>query len=175
VISSSAFADDGKVEVAGFGGINYITSGGGTHAMGGGSLGVRAVEHLRVFGEFTYSQLGSLDASTQDVSASLKDKLYSFGGGVDYGFGSSQRAVPYVLGVLGDGHETYGLSASAGGQSVSQNIETFNHFYAGFGGGVRLFVGEHWGFKPEVRYQRYTSSGWNSVIATVGVFYQFGH
>jgi hypothetical protein len=36
------------VEVAGFGGVNHITSGGGTHAMGGGSVGVRVINHLRL-------------------------------------------------------------------------------------------------------------------------------
>jgi hypothetical protein len=174
--SATAFADDGKVELAGFGGLNHVTSGVGNHGIGGASIGVRVVNHLRLFGEFTYSQIGSINASTQDVSASLKDKVYGFGAGAEYGFAASRRVVPYVVGAVGDAHETYGLTASAGGQSASENLATFNHAYFGGGGGVRFYAGDHWGFKPEVRYQRYTGTGgWTSIVATVGFFFQFGN
>jgi hypothetical protein len=73
------------------------------------------------------------------------------------------------MAALGAGH------FSAGAEGVSVSIG--NSVYSGFGGGVRVYVGEHWGVKPEVRYQRYLSSvaqGTNSVLYTVGIFYQFG-
>jgi hypothetical protein len=46
----------------------------------------------------------------------------------------------------------------------------------GAGGGVRIYAGKNWGFKPEVRYQRYQLSGGyiNTAIFSGGVFYQFG-
>jgi len=175
LFTTAAFAEDGKGEVAGFGGGIAMTGGAGTHALVGGSAGVRIVTHLRLFGEFTYSQLGSYSASEEGVSASVKDKLYGFGGGVDYSFGSSKRLVPYFVAAVGAGHESLGVSASAGGATASENLATSNSVYLGVGGGVRFYAGDNWGIKPEVRYQRYSgSNGGSSAVFTVGIFYQFG-
>jgi hypothetical protein len=94
---------------------------------------------------------------------------------VNYSLGSSEKFVPYVLGALGVGRQSLGLSASAGGSSASENLATSNSAYLGVGAGARIFVGDSWGFKPEFRYQRYTGSqGGNSAVFTVGLFYQFG-
>jgi hypothetical protein len=37
-------------------------------------------------------------------------------------------------------------------------VTVANDAYLGAGGGVRFYVGKNWGFKPEVRYQRYQGS-----------------
>jgi hypothetical protein len=174
LLSASAFAE-GKVEVAAFGGGLTITDG-GTHALAGGSADVRVIEHLRLFGEFSYTQLSTESMSYQGVSATAKDRLYNYGGGVDVSFGSSKRVVPYFLGVVGVGHQSLNLTASAAGISASANLATSNAVYIGGGGGVRLYVGNMWGFKPEFRYHRYTGSntGANAAVFTFGFFYQFG-
>jgi hypothetical protein len=178
LFSTSAFADDGKVEVAGFGGGTTIADGVGTHAMVGGSAGIRVVEHLHIFGEFSLVPLASasLSDSSAGVTAHGTDRLYNFGGGMDYGFGSSKRVVPYVVAAVGVGHESASATAAASGTSVTVSM-TSNSVYLGFGGGVRLYAGNHWGVKPEFRYQRYTNSGGssNSAVFTVGLFYQFGN
>jgi hypothetical protein len=174
LFTTYAFAQDGKVEVAGFGGGIYLSGGAGTHALVGGSGAVRIVDHLRMFGEFSYSELGSASASDEGVSATVKNKLYSIGGGADYSFGSSKRVVPYVLAAGGVGHQTVGLSASVGGTTASANVATSNSAYVGVGGGVRIYAGDNWGFKPEVRFQRYSGAdGGSSGVFTVGIFYQF--
>jgi hypothetical protein len=69
----------------------------------------------------------------------------------------------------------------AGHVAVSASTITIglgNSLYSGFGGGVRVYVTDHLGIKPEVRYQRYLTNllqGTNTVVYTVGVFYQFGN
>ena len=179
LFSTLAFADDGKVEVAGFGGGTTIAGGVGTHAVVGGSASIRVIEHLHIFGEFSLVPLASTSLSDSStgvtVNAHGTDRLYNFGGGVDYGFGSSKRVVPYVLVAAGVGHESASATATASGYSATVNM-TSNSVYLGVGGGVRLYAGDHWGVKPEFRFQRYTASsgGSNSAVFTVGLFYQFG-
>ena len=174
---------DGKMELAGYGGGISIDQGGGTHAIIGGSVGAAIVDKLRVFGEFNYAPLGSAsfagDVEGVSVLAHVSQKLYNFGGGVEYGFGSSTRAVPYVLGAIGIGHSalTGTGTGSMGSVRASADIsESSNALYFGGGGGIRLYAGQHWGIKPEFRYQRYQQSegGGNTFVYTVGLFFQFG-
>ena len=180
LFAASAFAQGGKVEVAGFGGGLAIT-GGGINPLFGGSGDVRVTDHLRVFGEFTYSPLSSLATSAANEASSMTGaavtasvKLIDFGGGVDYSFGSSKRVVPYVLGVVGVGHLAVSATATIDGQTGSGSASN-DSVYLGAGAGVRIFAGQSWGIKPEFRYQRYGGSiASNSAVFTVGLFYQFG-
>ncbi|MGA2739006.1 MAG: hypothetical protein ABSG65_16330 [Bryobacteraceae bacterium] len=162
----SALTWAGGAEVSGFGGGITVGGGLGTHGVFGGSGAVRIGDHIHVFGDINHSTILSESISGVTGTAGLTN----FGGGVDYSFGSSTtRLRPYVMAALGAGH------FSAGAEGVSVSIG--NSVYSGFGGGVRVYVGEHWGVKPEVRYQRYLSSvaqGTNSALYTVGLFYQFG-
>ncbi len=172
----------GGVEVSGFGGGITLDGGVGTHAAYGGSAAYLLGDNVHLFGEFSYTTLASETVSSGTTTANAAVNLASYGGGADYSFGSpSSKLRPYVLAALGVGH-FYG-NGSSGGTSVSLGIT--NDIYAGIGGGIRLYLGKHWGLKPEVRYQRYNSSqssllgatigSSNSVQYTVGVFYQFGH
>jgi hypothetical protein len=175
LLSASAFAqEEGKVEVAAFGGASYVTGGQGVHPLFGGSVDTRVVDHLRVFGEFSIMPLASATESMSGVVASGSEKLTSFGGGLDYGFGSSKRVVPYVLLAVGDGRLSASATANGGGYSVSVGMAS-NSIYFGVGGGARIYIGEHWGIKPEVRVERYGISNVFSTVAfTAGLFYQFG-
>jgi hypothetical protein len=172
-LAVSAFAQDGRVEVTGFGGAIVIDQGGGTHALFGGSAGVRVTQGLRLFGEFSVAPLASATASEGGVTASGSEKLYNFGGGVDYSFGSSQRFVPYVIAAGGLGRDSASATAEPLGASFSI---VSNSAYFGFGSGARIYAGHNWGFKPEVRFQRYqaSSGGSNTVVVTGGIFFQFG-
>jgi len=163
VLSVIAWA--GGAEVSGSLGAITIGQGGGTHAVYGGAGGVRIGDHIHLFGEVNHSTILTLTDSGVTGNAGLTN----FGGGADFSFGSPTSKVrPYVTAALGVGH----FYASA--QGVSLTIT--NSAYTGFGGGVRVYVGEHWGVKPEIRFQRYLSSLFqvNSAVYTVGLFYQFG-
>jgi hypothetical protein len=75
-----------------------------------------------------------------------------------------------MMTMIGAGHLE--VSASAIGFSLG------NSLYSGFGGGVRVYLTDHFGIKPEVRYQRYLTNllqGTNAAAYTVGAFYQFGN
>lgn len=86
------------------------------------------------------------------------------------------KVKPYALAVLGDGHSSNnGTTTTTGGASsstISYNV-TNDSFYVGFGGGIRLFVTERVGIRPEFRYLRHPDGGYD-VMFTVGAFYQFG-
>ena len=179
LFSAAAFAQDGKVEVAGFGG-GLAMTGAGVNALAGGSGDVRVTDNLRVFGEFTYSPLSSLAASAANEASALTGvnvtahvKLFDFGGGIDYSFGSS-KVRPYALVALGVGHTSVSATATVDGVSGTGSSST-DSAYVGVGGGVRIYAGQNWGIKPEFRYQRYGGSlASNSAVFTVGLFYQFG-
>jgi hypothetical protein len=180
LLASLAYADS-SIEIAGYGGGMTLDQSGGTHAVAGGSAGIHFGK-AAVFGEFNYVPLASASASGNVMGISVtsqgSEKLYNFGGGFTYDFGSSTRVVPYVLGVLGVGHSSVkatGSAANLGPFSISVNASD-NAVYGGGGAGVRLYAGQHWGIKPEVRFQRYQQSGGggNTVLYTVGLFYQFG-
>ncbi len=170
------------VEVSGSGGGITLDGGGGTHAVIGATGAYRLGDHVHLFGEFSYSTLASSSFSTSasgvSVTGNARVKLANFGGGADYSFRSSEAKVrPYITGALGVGH-FYGTGSGTGSNGVSANVSigVTNALYSGVGGGIRLYLGQHWGLKPEVRYQRYQSSliGSNTVQYTVGLFYEFG-
>lgn len=180
--TSVSFGAD-KIEVAGYGGGISIRDGGGTHALVGGSVAGAVLDKLRLFGEFSFAPLGSASLASSvegiDVQAHASAKLYNFGGGFDYSFGSSTRAVPYVLGVIGIGHSAIaatGVGTMGTVRATADLSESSNAVYYGGGGGIRLYAGPHWGIKPEFRYQRYQDSGGgvNTFAYTVGLFFQFG-
>jgi hypothetical protein len=179
--SACAFGASG--EIAGFGGGALFTGGGGTHPAAGGSVSYLVGQGLRVFGEFSYAPGAgaSVSGTSSGVSfqATASEKLYNYGGGVDYSFGRSERVVPYMLVALGAGRLSASGSgtASSGANTANVNLSTaVNGFNYGVGGGVRIYAGKHWGIKPEFRYQRFTASAGsqNEMYFTGGVFYQFG-
>jgi hypothetical protein len=160
-------------EVSGFGGTITIDSGVGTHPAYGAAAAFRLGDNVHLFGEFSSAKL--LTETISGVTASAK--VMNYGGGADYSFGSSKSKLrPYVTAGFGVGH----FSASGPGISLTIN----NALYGEVGGGVRLYLGKHWGLKPEARYQRYSSSqssllqatiaGSNAVAYTGGLFFQFG-
>jgi len=160
-------------EVSGFGGAATLNGGGGTHPVFGGSGGVQLADHLHIF--FEVNHLHLLNVSTVDASGNpttVGAGLTNFGGGVDYSFGSPGSKVrPYVLTSVGDGR----IGASAEGVSAG-----VNSFYVGVGGGARVYLGKHWGIKPEVRVQHYVATvlgetgTYTGVYFTGGVFLELG-
>jgi len=176
-------AEGGRGEVAGFGGVVRLSDGGGSHAIAGGTVGVNAGRIIHLFGEFNYIPLGSESqtASYQGipVQASASARMLNFGGGLQLRVPTGEsKAEPYFLTAFGYGRQSVQGSASANylGTPMSVSVDASQgNAYAGFGGGLRYFVGKRWGVRPEFRYQKYFGDGAGSLVtASGGVFFQFG-
>lgn len=165
----SAFAGNGPEVYGSAGGIT-IAGGGGSHPIYGGGASIGLGDNLRVFGEINYNNIVSASVSGSNGSGSGSVHLLGAGGGVDYSFFNTESRVrPYVTGTVGLDHMTLNVSALGTNVGVSSNS-----LYYGGGGGLRYFIGKHWGVKPEVRYQRSVDTG-NTLIYSVGLFYRFGN
>jgi hypothetical protein len=167
-------------EVSASGGANSMDGGVGTHSLVAMNAGFRFAGRVHIFGEGSWTQLASSTLQTSSGSGTTTAtgtvNLASFGGGVDVGFGSSSRFLPYIVTAMGVGHFYAKGSASGSGTSVSVSLPITNDIYYGAGAGIRIYAGRHWGFKPEFRYQRYDGSllKVNSFSYTGGLFWQFG-
>ena len=161
--------EQGQIEATGQ--IGFV-SGIGTHGAFGGSAGAALNQRVFAFGEFLYIPLGSSTITVLGVNQSVSARGFNFDGGLQYQFRKYRSMVPYGgvgLGFLHSAASTsntfsfQGFNFSTGGSS--------NDFYANLGGGVRYYVTEQWGFRPELTI----FAGSNSFVRIgVGVFYEFG-
>ena len=98
-LAGSSWAATG--EVSGFGGALSMNGGIGTHGLYGARGGIRFGGSVLVFGEGSWSQLYSTtqQSSSGGVTATATGaaKLAHYGGGIEYGLGSSKRFSPFVL------------------------------------------------------------------------------
>ena len=125
----------------------------------------------------TVSQYG-VSATTRSSS-----KLQGFEGGVHLHLGDTDApVVPYVLGSVGWGHqsweETVVVGTGASRRTYTEK-ESDTGLQVGGGLGARLYLGKNWGVQPEFSVNRAldTEPGCPAVTivrAQVGVFYQFG-
>jgi len=160
--------EKGQIEATGQ--IGFV-SGIGTHGAFGGSVGGALSEHVLAYGEFLYIPLGSSSARINGVNQSVSGRSFNFDGGLQYQFRKHGSMVPYAGVGLGLLHSSVssstsfsfqGFNFSAGGSS--------NDFYANLGGGVRYYMTEQWGFRPEFTI----FAGSNTFVRIgAGVFYQF--
>jgi hypothetical protein len=161
--------EQGQIEATGQ--IGFV-SGIGTHGALGGSAGAALNERVFAFGEFLYIPLGSSTVTVLGVNRNVSARAFNFDGGLQYQFRKYGSMVPYGnlgLGFLHSAASTsntfsfQGFNFSTGGSS--------NDFYANLGGGVRYYVTEQWGFRPELTI----FAGSNTFVRIgVGVFYEFG-
>jgi hypothetical protein len=148
----------GQAEVAGFaGGVFGI----GSHPAFGGGASVAVSDRLLVTGEFTYIPAGE-SVNVGGSSFSIGGRGLDFNGGVQYVFAERTSAQPFVSGGVGFIHG----SVEAAGISVSDSAFGFH-----VGGGLRYWLGEHWGVRPELKI---FFSDDTYARASVGLFYQFG-
>lgn len=150
----------------GYGDGNYSTSGVGAtnnHIEYGGSGGYNVTPNVTVLGEYSLMPMGTYSGVT------FKTQLY--GGGARFNFSASGRAVPYVAVSVGGNRFT----GAESGVSVSAN-----GYYVGFGAGASIYLGRHWGVRPEFRYERQSISfggitaGTNVILGSGSIFFQFG-
>jgi hypothetical protein len=136
------------------------------------SAGYNLFAKMGVIGEFQYHSLGSTPGIQQYTSTpAIRENVDLIGGGVRYHLKAYGRISPYAVATGGMAHmdtNHIGLAYNVGR----------NGGYFAAGGGANIYVGERWGIRPEVRYQRdligASIGGFNEVEGTVSVFIQFG-
>jgi hypothetical protein len=181
----SAYALAAGVEVEGYGGGMTLAQGLGSHPMAGSQAGIRLGKRLTLLGEFGYTPLLSntqqVSASGETATGSATLKMLTYGGAVDFSFASQSRLRPYAVFAVGGEHMWASATGSApGAPTVNLSLGLGNGVYLGVGGGVRLYVGKRWGFKPEVRYMPIymsvlgSSSYVNTVSYTGAFFFEIG-
>jgi Outer membrane protein beta-barrel domain len=159
----------GQIEATGQ--LGFV-SGIGTHVAVGGSVAGALNERVLVLGEFLYIPLGSSTVNVLGVNRDVSARAFNLDGGLQYQFRKYGSMVPYAGVGLGLLHSSasipnnfsfQGLNFSTGGSS--------NDFYVNLGGGVRYYVTEQWGVRPEFTI----FAGPNTFVRIgAGVFYQFG-
>ena len=172
--------EQGVVEGAGSIGGIWLNGSGGNHLHLGGTFGAAVRERLFVFGELGYAPLtGNSTTTVVDgvpVRISASAKLVDFGGGVQYNLPTDWNFEPYVVGAVGAGRTSASGSAHVPGSNIDVSLSTSDtKARLGVGVGVRYYVSERWGVRPELRIDRYLGTGGTTAVRyTVGVFYQFG-
>jgi hypothetical protein len=132
-----------------------------------GSGGYNVTPYITVLGEYKFDPL---DAPSGNL---FKWHSQLYGGAARFNFTPSKKIVPYVtVGVGG-----YRLTASKPG-----TIQNVDGYYVNFGGGASVYLGKHWGIRPEVRYERqhcmynpaHETLTANVADVSGSFFYQFG-
>jgi Outer membrane protein beta-barrel domain len=149
-----------------------LVSGIGTHGSFGGGIGVALMPRVLGYGEFSYIPFGGASNSVPalGLQAGGSARAYNFNAGGQYQFSRSKDAMPYAGFGLGVLHASSSYSSSFGGMTVSGKSSS-SDLYFNVGGGVRYFVNERWGFRPELML----FAGSNTYVRFGGgVFYYLG-
>jgi hypothetical protein len=159
----------GQIEATGQ--VGFV-SGIGTHGTFGGSVGGALNERVLVFGEFLYIPLGSSTVNVLGVNRNVSARGFNFDGGLQYQFRKYGSMVPYAGVGLGLLHSSASISNSFSFQGLNFSTGgSSNDFYANLGGGVRYYVTEQWGIRPEFTI----FAGPNTFVRIgAGFFYEFG-
>jgi hypothetical protein len=150
-----------------------IVSGIGTHASFGGNIGMALGPRIRGYGEFSYIPLGGSSTSIPGVGqAEAGARAYNFNLTGEYQFSRSRSSLlePYAAFGLGLLRTSSSYSTSVGGMTVSGETSS-KDLYFNIGGGLRYFVDERWGLRPELMI----FAGSNTYVRLgAGIFYRFG-
>lgn len=164
----AAETEVGTAEVAGYGG---LVAGIGTHGVLGGGLAYAVKPRLLAVGEFSYIPGGGEQVSGPGYVVKTSSRAYDFNGGIHFQFPLREpKAVPYVAAGLGALHGSASYTGSALGQTYSGKASSTD-FYFNFGGGLRYYVSERWGLRPELKI---FAGDETYVRLAIGIFYQFG-
>ena len=155
----------GNMEVTGNLG---IVGGIGSHGSFGASLGAPVTDRLILAGDLSYIPMGGVNVTMPGVTTSSSSKAFNFNGNLQYQFNPRRAMVPYAGGGLGFLHSSSktsstGLLADPFSASVSSTDLYFN-----VGGGLRYYVKERWGFKPELMRRRSMRQGQRSKSTATG-------
>jgi opacity protein-like surface antigen len=138
----------------------------------GGSVGYAISSNFLVVGEFHYNNAGSSNISYGSGSSAVNFgeslAITDFTGGVHWQIPvSSKKLVPYLAAGVGGARAAASVSGSGLPASVAA---TSTGLSANFGGGLRYYIRDSWGVRPEVTFVRIP--GQNYVRFGVGVFWQ---
>jgi len=156
-LSAVAFAQEGKAEVAGFGGLLHVNSFKGADGVTGGAFGFSGGYFVNKM-LLLQAELGIGHVSKDKVGST--SETFAFGPAVVFALKSSQKVAPFVRGDIDIVHA-----------SVANQGETKVGF--GFGGGVRFLAGKNWGVRPEFRFVKAPDMA-SSFVIDAGIFYNFG-
>ena len=145
------------------------------HPTGGASAYVNLTRAIAVGFDYNYYGLGTVSAGVKDT-----EHLQTYGGSLRINLLPNRVLVPYVVAGVGGNRLTATASASSFSESAAINGSYFNG-----GGGVSLYLGNGFGLRPELRYERqqfhnqqfdgiYISGAATDVHPTIALFYQIG-
>jgi hypothetical protein len=158
----------GNMEVAGHLG---IVSGIGSHASFGGSLGVPVNNRFILFGDLSYIPMGGGSVTSSGATASAGARAFNFNGTLQYQFKQTNAVVPYAGAGLGLLHSSFDSSTNIPGSPPISVSGSSTDLYFNIGGGLRYFVNQRWGFRPELMIFAGPST---YVRLAGGIFYRFG-
>ena len=149
-----------------------VVSGIGTHGSFGGGIGVGLTPRILGYAEFSYIPLGSASSSIPilGLQAGSSAKAMDFNLGGRYEFSGNRTMAPYAAAGLGILHSRSSFTSTVGGTTISGEGSSSDLFF-NFGGGLRYFVNDRWGWKPELMI----FAGPDTFIRLGGgIFYRFG-
>ncbi|MEZ5356302.1 MAG: outer membrane beta-barrel protein [Bryobacteraceae bacterium] len=152
------------------GAVAGIVSGIGTRASLGGQIASGLTDKIAAYGELSFIPLGGAKSTFAGTTASSSSRAFNLNGGIHYQFKQSGKMTPYAAAGLGILHSSGSFRTSGEGLNLSGSASA-NSLYFNLGGGVRYYMADNWGFRPEIMIfagdQTYVRLG-------VGIFYQFG-
>jgi hypothetical protein len=153
--------EDGEVSAYGGG-----TFGAGAHALVGGGSGLAFSRHGMVFLEGSYSPMGhDILWERHDARSPQDSHLFDVMVSTHIRFPIRDRWAPYALVGGGLAFNTFRAYAGPGGALI--RLEDFKAAFQ-TGGGVRYYIGENWGIRPEFKVVVSTRT---YTRASIGVFY----
>jgi Outer membrane protein beta-barrel domain len=168
VVMGLASYGQSNVEVTGHLG---LIGGIGSHGSFGGSLGVPVTDRLSLSGDLSYIPFGGSSVTVGGATASSSARAINFNGSLLYQFKPSRSSVPYAGAGLGFLRTSFSSSSSGFGTGSLEASGNSTDLYFNVGGGLRYYVRERWGFKPEFMI----FAGSNTYVRlSGGMFFQFG-
>jgi Outer membrane protein beta-barrel domain len=168
VASVASSYGQGNVEVTGHLG---IVSGIGSHGSFGGSLGVPVTDKLILSGDLSYIPMGGGSATVQGSTTSVGARAFNFNGTLQYQFKQTRAFAPYAGAGLGVLHSSFDTSSNVLGAPSFSASGSSTDLYFNIGGGLRYFINDRWGFRPEFM----VFAGPNTYVRLAGgIFYRFG-
>lgn len=163
---SDADAQAGETDVGEVSAFTGATFGAGTHPLIGGSSGFAFSRRGMAFIEGTYSPMGKdILWPRHNIQSPQDSHLFDVMVSGHIRFPIRQRWAPYAL--IGGGLAFNQFRAIAGPEGALIRIDDFKFAFQ-TGGGLRYYIGETWGIRPEFKV---VISSRTYTRMSVGVFY----
>ena len=166
VITSVVSYAQGQVEVTGHLG---VVGGIGSHGSFGASIGAPVADRLIVLGDLSYIPMGGQTIQFNGSTIQSSAKGINFNASLQYEFQPTRAVVPYAGAGLGLLRTSFSASSTGPGSFNAGGSST--DLYFNFGGGLRYYINERWGIRPEL--QMFAGTDTYARFAG-GIFYQFG-